>query len=222
MKYIKDILIIQVILFSLIFSSCTTANDDLTLIQNKIEERLLFEANDPNSYSFVEIQVVDTLYYGEIINSAIESLEREIVSKEEMIQSNKELIERMGQLADETNLRNDTQRYQGQLDEIKKQKDKLLSFESNHEGIMDDIAYMRIFYSHRENNSMGALELFRNEYEVRVLSENEVEIMWSADYETAEMLRNADTFDENWMIMVEEVFSGNAREVILNEIGVNL
>ena len=197
--------------------SCTFGEDQYSLIKNAIEEEILSKANDPSSYSFVEMEIADTLYYDEIAESVLSWAINQIEYYDEQLENNRDLYRELG-------LRELIEQYEANINDYEKEVSAINTFKEEHEAKLGEVAYFEILFSHRENNQMGALELFRKVYEVRLLPDNEVEIIWSADRDIVEELRNnTGSIDTDvWLELGEQVFSNNARSIVLKEMGIDL
>lgn len=208
-----------------IVASCTGSSDyssinetdkvtDYSLIKNAIEVHILNEANDPSSYSFADMEIADTVSYNTII-------ENELGNAKSSLEFYESELKEWNELSIDDYLQDIIKRYEGYVINDRNIISVINNFKSENETMLDEIAYFEVYFSHRENNIMGALELFRNVYQVRILSDEEVEIIWSGDRKTVELLRNDSDMDlEVWMELSQQVFTGNAYTKILEEIGI--
>lgn len=97
------------------------------------------------------------------------------------------------------------------------QIDHYQDFKRENSNVLSQERYYQVNFSHRENNEMGALQLFRKVYDVKVRDSN-VEILWSADQEVYNRLMNAENFDDTWLMIATEVMSGNGRSVAFDNL----
>lgn len=171
-----------------ILSSCgiNAEKDDTTLIKEEIESSIMEKINDPESYSFVEMQIIDTVYYSSIFEflseSYDESIERSISMAEMFNQTYTNLTDEMDSDAQKI-----MQSYlDSYKDDIKEQNEltrEAEQFKKNVEILSkdfpEDSTYLNILFSYRQNNEFGARVLVTNEYEVGF--DKGVKIIWSGE-----------------------------------------
>tara|TARA_R110002020_G_scaffold288474_1_gene503922 strand:- start:2353 stop:2955 length:603 start_codon:yes stop_codon:yes gene_type:complete len=153
------------------FTSCTEKepNQD-EIVKKNAEEYLKPKLNDPNSYEFVKIELIDSVLYSDNINYRKENFQKDI-------EDNKENLERLERYKTEIpSMYNEEE--VAELNEKIEKNEKILSeinaLESNLGAGKNDVASYTYIFSFRGNNALGAKIL--NEYIVQTDPKPELRI----------------------------------------------
>lgn len=173
----KQILSIFLLLTTLIScNNSTTQKEEKNakpedIIRKNVEAFLADKLNDPESYEFVALKIIDTVLYKQNIEEYERMEESDIKLNEDRIEKLLEYKKTLPSLFDENELKNQQQ-------ELTKNKDVLIRLDSIKsalgEKINETAAYLYEF-SFRGKNSLGALVL--NNYYLQVSAEPDFEIL---------------------------------------------
>lgn len=214
-----------------IFSSCGSIaeKDDTTLIKDEIELSILEKINDPESYSFVEMQIIDTVYYSSIFGRLLQDYVETIESSKSRALEYSNQLNKMNEMIDESGKRNSLSTNAQYLlrlvkDDLSKEEKKVAEAEAQKErlnliseGYNQNSSYFTLNFSYRENNEFGAKVLKEVIYEAS-LKEKRVDIIWKADKEIVENCRSSflELFESGGVDFesCNDVFSDNAKSKV--------
>lgn len=187
MKIINSKTLLSLIAIISLLSACksASASDDISSIKKEIESKIMERINDPESYSFIELQVIETVYYSSILNNHLNFYNNSIEDNKMFLNSNTELLntltENAGAYISDPDIQNILKNYK---DQINDHKLRIAKFEQNIERAKiltdeySDKSFLKISFLYRERNEFGALVLIDKIYEVE-LNNDVVEIIWS-------------------------------------------
>lgn len=216
-----------------IFSSCGSIaeKDNTTLIKDEIELSILEKINDPESYSFVKMEIIDTVYYSLFFDRLLKGYEETIESSKSSALEYSNQLNKMNEMVDESGKRNSLStnaQYLLQLvkDDLSKEEKKVAEAESHIEklnsiiqGYNENASYLELLYSYRENNEFGAKVMKEMFYEVSI-SEKDVRVIWSADNEIIDKCRllYLESIESQGVSIdtCDFIFENNARSKVLS------
>lgn len=227
MKLLKLKSLLLIAIMGLI-SACNSlmTKDDITLIQEEIESVIMQSINDPSSYTFVEIQVLDTTYYSQILQELISSNENQIKEATDRLNHDIEFLanleERAGSQIDRPDIQNilrpykeSISRYEARIDELNNQ---IYLANEISQTLDHNRFFLSLTYAYRANNEFGALQLINEKYEVEKFEED-IQILWSGEKKLIDECRslNYEIGGTLWELCIS-LFENNARSQFLSKI----
>lgn len=152
MKNFKLIQLLSVILIALSFMYCAKSEKDI--VRKNVESVVINKLNDPKSYEFVEIQLIDSFSNRDAIDYRIEQAESWLDYKKSRIDDLEKYKNDKG--LSSLFKQDEYDKYLNEYSQDKAKIDELKELKKNKNDILDNIVSYTYSYSFRGNNALGA------------------------------------------------------------------